>query len=114
MLWFVQETKTLGLRPYEKKDTPIVFSMLNEVCKYPCTFIDMNFFSTFVWTSYMYSTSSKNVLVIVVNSPLLILTISPQYLGRFDVIPVFQSEEEMEHWILPRQDIISSYVVEVR
>ena len=62
----------------------------------------------------MYSTSSKNVLVIVVNSPLLILTISPQYLGRFDVIPVFQSEEEMEHWILPRQDIISSYVVEVR
>ena len=30
------------------------------------------------------------------------------------MIPVFQSEEEMEHWILPRQDIISSYVVEVR
>lgn len=37
-----------------------------------------------------------------------------QYLGRFDVIPVFQSEEEMEHWIMPRQDIVSSYVVEVR
>ena len=63
----------------------------------------------------MYRTSSKNVLVIIiVNSSLLILTILPQYLGRFDVIPVFQSEEEMEHWILPRQDIISSYVVEVR
>ena len=37
-----------------------------------------------------------------------------QYLGRFDVIPVFQSEEEMEHWIMPRPDVISSYVVEVR
>ena len=30
------------------------------------------------------------------------------------MIPVFQSEEEMEHWIMPRQDIVSSYVVEVR
>jgi hypothetical protein len=45
---------------------------------------------------------------------LLILTIFPQYLRRFEVIPIFQSEEEMEHWILPRQDIITSYVVEVR
>ena len=73
-------------------------------------FNDMNFFNICV----VYRTSSKNVLVLVVNSPLLILTFLSQYLGRFDVIPVFQSEEEMEHWILPRQDIISSYVVEVR
>ena len=28
---FVQVTKTPGLRPFEKKDTPIVFRMLNEV-----------------------------------------------------------------------------------
>ena len=26
-----QETKTRGLRPFEKKDTPVVFRMLNEV-----------------------------------------------------------------------------------
>ena len=30
------------------------------------------------------------------------------------MIPVFQSEEEMEHWIMPRPDVVSSYVVEVR
>ena len=36
-----------------------------------------------------------------------------QYLGRFDVVPVFRSEEEVDHWMANRQDIISCYVVEV-
>ena len=41
----VQVTKTPGLRPFEKKDTPIVFRMLNEVSVtvYACTwFINEN------------------------------------------------------------------------
>ena len=32
-LLLIQETKTQGLRPYEKKDTPVIFTKLNEVCK---------------------------------------------------------------------------------
>ena len=36
-----------------------------------------------------------------------------QYLARFDLVPVFQSEAEVEWWLLPRENIITTYVVEV-
>ena len=36
------------------------------------------------------------------------------YLGRFDLIPIFQTETEVEWWLLPRQHIVTTYVVEVR
>eukprot|EP00731_Ephydatia_muelleri_P009223 Em0004g1561a len=35
-----------------------------------------------------------------------------KYLEKFDLIPVFESEEDIVHWFLPRPNIISSYVVE--
>uniref|UniRef100_A0A5S6QMY2 Glycylpeptide N-tetradecanoyltransferase n=1 Tax=Trichuris muris TaxID=70415 RepID=A0A5S6QMY2_TRIMR len=34
-----------------------------------------------------------------------------QYLGKFDLAPVF-SLDELAHWFLPRKDVIDSYVVE--
>ena len=36
-----------------------------------------------------------------------------QYLSRFDLVPVFQSEEEVEWWLLPRDNIVTTYVIEV-
>lgn len=36
-----------------------------------------------------------------------------QYLSRYDLVPVFQSEAEIEWWLLPRQNIVTTYVVEV-
>jgi len=36
-----------------------------------------------------------------------------QYLQKFDLVPVFQSVEEVEHWLTPRDGIITCYVVEV-
>ena len=36
-----------------------------------------------------------------------------QYLARFDLAPVFHCEEEIEWWLLPRESIVTSYVVEV-
>lgn len=35
-----------------------------------------------------------------------------EYLAKFDLSPVFQSVEEMEYWLTPRDHIISCYVVE--
>ena len=37
-----------------------------------------------------------------------------RYLGRFDLVPVFHSEDEIEWWLLPRENIVTTYVVEVR
>ncbi|XP_023346924.1 glycylpeptide N-tetradecanoyltransferase 2 [Eurytemora carolleeae] len=34
-----------------------------------------------------------------------------QYLGRFNLAPIF-SESEVEHWFMPKNNIINSYVVE--
>ena len=34
-----------------------------------------------------------------------------QYLSRFSLVPTF-SEEDFQHWFLPREDIIDAYVVE--
>ena len=34
-----------------------------------------------------------------------------QYLKRFSLVPMF-SEEDFQHWFLPREDIIDAYVVE--
>ena len=61
-----QETSTVGLRPMERRDIPVVFRLLN------------------------------------------------QYLSRYDLVPVFQSEAEIEWWLLPRENIVTTYVVEVR
>lgn len=36
-----------------------------------------------------------------------------QYLSRFDLVPVFQSQEEVEWWLLPRDNIVTTYVIEV-
>ena len=36
-----------------------------------------------------------------------------RYCGRFDMVPVF-SLEDFKHWLLPREGVIKSYVVEVR
>ncbi|XP_003383674.1 PREDICTED: glycylpeptide N-tetradecanoyltransferase 2-like [Amphimedon queenslandica] len=35
-----------------------------------------------------------------------------QYMSRFDLVPVFQTEEEISHWFFPRSDIVYTYVVE--
>ena len=34
-----------------------------------------------------------------------------QYLSRFSLVPVF-TEEDFQHWFLPREDIIDTYVVD--
>jgi len=34
------------------------------------------------------------------------------YLNKFEVAPVF-SREDVEHWLIPRDEVIFSYVVEV-
>ena len=36
-----------------------------------------------------------------------------KYLEKFDLVPVFKTEEDIAHWFLPRSSIVSSYVVEV-
>ena len=36
-----------------------------------------------------------------------------QYLKKFDLSPVY-TEEEFQHWFIPRPGIVDSYVVEVR
>ena len=38
-------------------------------------------------------------------------SLSPQYLSRFDLVSVF-SEDDFQHWFLPRDDIVDAYVVE--
>lgn len=35
-----------------------------------------------------------------------------KYLDKFDLVPVFEKEDDIAHWFLPRPNIISSYVVE--
>lgn len=34
------------------------------------------------------------------------------FLKRFDIAPVFQTEEEIKHWILPHEEVVWSYVIE--
>lgn len=34
------------------------------------------------------------------------------YLSRFDIAPVFETDADVEHWILPHEDVVWSYVVE--
>jgi glycylpeptide N-tetradecanoyltransferase len=36
-----------------------------------------------------------------------------KYLDRFDFAPQFETDEDVEHWILPHKDVVWSYVVEV-
>ena len=36
-----------------------------------------------------------------------------KYLKRFDLAPLFQSQEEIEWWLIPRDNIVTTYVVEV-
>ncbi|KAH7646673.1 glycylpeptide n-tetradecanoyltransferase 2-like protein [Dermatophagoides farinae] len=38
-------------------------------------------------------------------------TLMNKYMERFDLVPLF-SEEEMAHWLLPKTDVVDSYVVE--
>ena len=35
------------------------------------------------------------------------------YLNRFDMAPVFETDDDVKHWILPHEDVVWSYVVEV-
>ncbi|ORZ26003.1 glycylpeptide N-tetradecanoyltransferase 2-like protein [Absidia repens] len=35
-----------------------------------------------------------------------------KYLERFDIAPQFDTDEDIEHWILPHKDVVWSYVVE--
>ena len=36
-----------------------------------------------------------------------------EYLNRFDLCPVFQTEEEVAWWFVPRDSIVTTYIVEV-
>lgn len=36
------------------------------------------------------------------------------YLTRFDFAPHFETDEDVSHWILPHDEVVWSYVVEVR
>lgn len=36
-----------------------------------------------------------------------------KYLSKFDVAPVFETDEDVCHWLLPTKDVVWSYVVEV-
>ena len=53
---------------------------------------------------------SSSLLLPSFSRPLLLF----QYLERLELAPVFMSEEEIAHWFLPRPDIVTCYVVEVR
>jgi glycylpeptide N-tetradecanoyltransferase len=33
-------------------------------------------------------------------------------MAKFDLIPIMDSEEEIQHWFLPKHDIVTTYVVE--
>lgn len=35
-----------------------------------------------------------------------------KYLSRFDLAPVFETDEDVKHWILPHEKVVWSYVVE--
>ncbi|KAI8988140.1 acyl-CoA N-acyltransferase [Mycotypha africana] len=35
-----------------------------------------------------------------------------KYLKRFDIAPVFETDEDVKHWILPHEKVVWSYVVE--
>ncbi|KAI8994741.1 acyl-CoA N-acyltransferase [Pilobolus umbonatus] len=35
-----------------------------------------------------------------------------KYLSRFDIAPVFETDEDVRHWILPHEKVVWSYVVE--
>lgn len=35
-----------------------------------------------------------------------------KYLARFDIAPVFETDEDVKHWILPHPNVVWSYVVE--
>ena len=37
-----------------------------------------------------------------------------EYMDKFNFVPVFKSDEEVRHWLLPKEGVIWSYVVEVR
>ncbi|KAI8364705.1 acyl-CoA N-acyltransferase [Radiomyces spectabilis] len=34
------------------------------------------------------------------------------YMSRFDVAPVFETDDDVKHWILPHEEVVWSYVVE--
>ena len=36
-----------------------------------------------------------------------------EYLARFDLVPIFISEAEIDWWLVPRDSIVTTYVVEV-
>ena len=36
-----------------------------------------------------------------------------QYLSRYDLVPIFQTHSEIEWWLLPKDNIVTTYVVEV-
>ncbi|CAM0143015.1 glycylpeptide N-tetradecanoyltransferase [Umbelopsis sp. WA50703] len=41
-----------------------------------------------------------------------VLELANKYLSKFDVAPVFETNEDVCHWLLPTKDVVWSYVVE--
>ncbi|KAI9258161.1 acyl-CoA N-acyltransferase [Phascolomyces articulosus] len=39
-------------------------------------------------------------------------TLLNAYLSRFDMAPVFETEDDVRHWVLPHKDVVWGYVVE--
>ncbi|KAG9298988.1 hypothetical protein G9A89_020301 [Geosiphon pyriformis] len=39
-------------------------------------------------------------------------TLLSEYMKKFDFVPIFKNDEEVRHWILPKEGVIWSYVVE--
>lgn len=35
-----------------------------------------------------------------------------KYLARFDLAPVFETDQDVKHWILPHEKVVWSYVIE--
>jgi glycylpeptide N-tetradecanoyltransferase len=37
-----------------------------------------------------------------------------KYLSKFDVAPVFETDDDVRHWLAPTPEVVWSYVVEVK
>ena len=86
-----EHTKTPGFREMQRGDVKRVHKLMQEVCIIPSI--------------------HRRIFFLDLNAGVLISCL--QALKKYSLAPVL-TKEDCEHWFLPRQDIINSYVVETQ
>jgi glycylpeptide N-tetradecanoyltransferase len=58
-------------------------------------------------------TSTPNLRVMKPEDATQVRLLLNKYLSKYDVAPVFETDDDVRHWLAPTDEVVWSYVVEV-